>query len=120
MSAYYLDLLIEHGSNFAHRVTWYSAYTDEEDNTPIDLSDYTARMQVRETYESEETLLELTTENGGIALGGTNGTIDILLSATATAALTFRKAVYDLELVSGTTVTRLIKGEVTVSPEVTR
>jgi len=35
----------------------------------IDLTGYTARLQVREKYSSEVKLLDLTTENGGITLG---------------------------------------------------
>ena len=34
----------------------------------IDLSGYTARMQVREDFDSTEFIVELTTENGGIVI----------------------------------------------------
>ena len=88
---------------------------------PFDLTGYTARMQIRETLESTTTLEELTTSNGGITLGGTAGTITLLLTATETAALTFETAVYDLEIVSGAgVVTRLMHGKVVLVDEVTR
>jgi hypothetical protein len=43
----------------------------------INLTGYTARMQVRSTLESAEALIELTTANGRIALGGSAGTITL-------------------------------------------
>ncbi len=69
-------------------------------------------MHIRETLPSTTTLHELTTENGGITLGGIAGTIELLITATDTASFNFSAAVYDLELVNGVEVTRLIKGSV--------
>lgn len=90
-------------------------------NTPIDLTGYTARMQIRSDVDSDTVLVSLTTENGGITLGGTDGTVTLLISATATAALTWDEGVYDLELVSsGGVATRLVSGRIAVSDEVTR
>ena len=48
----------------------------------------------------------------------TDYNIKLSMTATATAALDFETAVYDLELVSGAEVTRLIEGIVTLSKEV--
>lgn len=88
---------------------------------PVNLTSYTARMQIRETVETTTTLVELTTENGGITLGGAAGTITLLIAATATDDLDFETAVYDLELISGSgVVTRLLYGDVTLVSEVTR
>ncbi len=95
--------------------------TYSENDTPVDLFGYTARMQVREKYASATPVLTLTTENGGIILGGVAGTINILASATATAALVAKEYVYDLELVSASSiVSRIIEGKFIVTPEVTR
>jgi tRNA threonylcarbamoyladenosine modification (KEOPS) complex Pcc1 subunit len=77
-------------------------------------------MQVRETVESSSTLLSLTTENSRIALGGTAGTITLTVTAADTAAVVAGHYVYDLELVSGSTVYRLVQGCFTVDAEVTR
>lgn len=88
---------------------------------PVDLTGFTARMQIRESLESTTTLEELTTENGGITLGAAAGTVALLISATDTAALDFSTAVYDLELISGAgIVTRLLYGDITLAEEVTR
>jgi len=59
------------------------------------------------------------TLTAGLTLGGAAGTISISISATNTAAITAGNYVYDLELTSGTTVTRLLEGQFYVSPEVT-
>ena len=102
------------GATFSKQLTW------EIDNVPVDLTTYTARMQVREKYTSPSAIINLTTENGGITLGGDEGTIDIDISATSTASLVAKEYVYDLELVSSSVVTRLIEGKFIVTPEVTR
>jgi hypothetical protein len=78
-------------------------------------------MQVRSTAASSTIVLELTTANSRITLGGTAGTVDLLVAANVTAALTPGLYVYDLELVSGGgEVTRLIEGNFNVKAEVTR
>jgi len=85
---------------------------------PIDLTGATARMQIRARIGGE-LLLELTTENGGLAFTGP-GTITRTLSAAQTAALTWAEAVYDLEVeYADGTVQRYLQGDVTVSREVT-
>lgn len=102
----------------------FTAYTTGgilEYNEAIDLTGYTARMQVRTKLETATTLLELTTENSGIVLDNTKKTISINISATDTAALTWLTGVYSLELISSTgIVTTLINGNVSVKKEVTR
>lgn len=102
------------GATFNKTFTW------TIDNSPVNLTGYTARMQVRATKESPTTIVSLTSSSG-ISLGGVNGTIAVNMIPTATAALAAGVYVYDLELVSGTgAVTRLLEGKFQVSAEVTR
>jgi tRNA threonylcarbamoyladenosine modification (KEOPS) complex Pcc1 subunit len=109
------DLCIAQGATFQKVITWKS------DGTLVNLSAFTARMQIRATSEASTALIELTTENGRIALGGAAGTITLTISATDTAALTAGRGVYDLELVAANgTVTRLLQGVVTISRNITR
>ena len=115
MAATTYDLLIEQGATFSQLVTY------KESGVAVNLTGYTARLQVRSTLESASTIVELTTANGRIALGGAAGTITLTISATDTAALTAGRGVYDLELVSGSgIVTRLLQGVATISRNVTR
>lgn len=115
MTAGTYDITIEQGATFSRVFTWTA------DGSNVNLTGYTARMMVRSDIEDTNALLTLTTENGGISLGGAAGTITVTISATATAALTRGSAVYDLELISGSSVvTRLLKGVVSITREVTR
>ncbi len=116
MTAGNYTITIEQGATLGLTLTW-----RDESNALINLTGYTARMQVREQLDSATPFITLTTENGGIALGGAAGTITLNITATATAAITQTSGVYDLELVSsGGVVTRLLEGLVIIKPEVTR
>lgn len=101
------------GATWDYQLVWKSA------GTPVNLTGYTARLQARATYASGTAVLSLTSGTG-ITLGGTAGTIDLAASATTTAAIPADQYVYDLELVNGSTVTRLVQGYLNVSAEVTR
>jgi hypothetical protein len=91
-------------------------------NTPVDITGFTARMDIKDKVGGT-VLLALTTDvAGGIVVDPTAHTIVITISATDTAALLWTKGVYELELVSNGTpavVTSLLMGKVTVSKEVT-
>lgn len=108
------NMICPQGTTFSKQLT----YTI--DSVPVDLTTYTARMQVREKYTSTSAVVTITTENGGISLGGEDGTIDLFISNSATSAISAKDYVYDLELVSSSNVYRLIEGKFIVTPEVTR
>jgi len=101
----------------------YTAYASGgvlEYNQPIDLAGITARMQIREKITSPTVLLELTTENGLIQIDNTLKTIVFSIPASVTQTLTFKQAVYSLELVKATTVVPFAGGTISLVPEVTR
>ena len=108
------NMICPQGTTFSKQLT----YTI--DSVPVDLTTYTARMQVREKYTSKTSVVDITTENGGITLGGDAGTIDLYISDVVTELLPAKDYVYDLELVSSSNVYRLIEGKFIVTPEVTR
>jgi hypothetical protein len=92
-----------------------------EYNEPISLVGYTARMQIRETIDSETIIKELTTENGGIVLDTVDYGIVVTMDALSTANFNFSTAVYSLEMVSSTgVVTTIVTGNLTLIKEVTR
>jgi hypothetical protein len=117
MPAAQYDITIEQGATFKWSITW-----RDDGGLLTNLTGYTARMQVRPSvHDPNPPLLDLTTQNGAITLGGAAGTIVVVASATQTAAITNKKGVYDLELVDATGfVTRLLQGSVGFSHEVTR
>lgn len=102
------------GSTFSKTLTWIV------DRDPVNLTGWTARMQVRESVDSPDVVLEASTSNGRISLGGAAGTIEINISAADTEDIEARSYVYDLELVSGSEVTAILAGRFVVKPEVTR
>ena len=109
-----VDFTAGQGETFDRTVTW------EISDVAVNLTGYTARMQIRKTVKSTSAVVSLTSSSG-LTLGGAAGTIQIVISATATAALTAGRYVYDLELVSsGGIVTRVIEGTFELTPEVTR
>lgn len=88
---------------------------------PVNLTGYTARMHIRDSVDASTTIATLTTENGGITLGGAAGTVELLMAAAATSAIAVSQAVYDLEIVDTLLkVTRLLEGSITFKKEVTR
>lgn len=92
-------------------------YRDAAD-VPIPLGGYTAKMEVRDPV-TRAVAATLSTADGSIVLGGPAGTVALVLTATATNALTPGVYIYDLELTSGTVVTRMIEGTFNVRPQVT-
>ena len=115
MTAGAYDITAEQGAAFAMRATY-----KDSNAAAVDLTGYTARMQVRKSVASATVILELTTSNSRITLGGSAGTVDLAVTAADMAAISAGVYVYDLELVNDSAVTRLIQGAFTVSAEVTR
>lgn len=109
------ELCVPAGATFTQVLRW------KADGQLVNLTGYTARMQIRPSVASSTLTLALTTENGRIALGGAAGTITLTISATDTATLTAGRYVYDIELIAaGGTVTRLLQGVLVVTANVTR
>lgn len=90
------------------------------DGVPMDLTGYSAALQVRETFDSANPVVSLT--NGtGITLGGVLGTIRVVIASTATTAIPAGYYSYDLEITSGAGVKdRLLEGKFVVTPEITK
>lgn len=105
--------------------------------TPVDLTGYAARAQIRSSITaSGAPLADWTTANGKIILGGAAGTITPVVADTETrdlwsASLTqcglhkgrpaYRLGYWDLELVPpSAAVRRFLQGECWIVPEVTR
>jgi hypothetical protein len=102
------DLYIEQGATFVQTYT-------VDDDPAFTWDGWTARAQIRsEATAAGELLLDLTDY-----LTVIGGAIRLAIPATATETLT-RNGRWDLEVVSGSTVVRLLNGRAIVSPEVTR
>ena len=116
MSAGKWNFTIEQGATFVRSLNW-----TQKDKTPIDITGYTAKMQIRKAPSDSNVLLELSTANNRITIDGLNGGVELFITATDTGAINWVGGVFSLELTSPTgTVTRLLEGAVSVSPEITR
>lgn len=116
MAAATYDFDIEQGATLLKPIVW-----KDSTGTPVNLTGYTARMQVRSSTASPDVLLEMTSTNGKIQITPSTGTVTLVFSAATTAAITWKRGKYDLEMVSSDgTVTRLIEGQISVSQEITR
>ncbi|CAB4122175.1 hypothetical protein UFOVP26_109 [uncultured Caudovirales phage] len=111
-----INLTIEQGATFRYKFAWV-----DTKKRAINLTGYTARMQIRATVEDVAILAELTTSNGGLVVSEISGIVSLLMSDTQTSAFNWTKGVYDIELISpNSEVYRMVSGSVTVSKEVTR
>lgn len=116
------NITSKQGSTFSRTITW----TDSA-KKPIAIEGWSARMHVRETVTSANTVIELTTENDRVILGAdasadTKGKITLFIDAVAMAEIPAGQYVYDLELVTdgGVEVHSIIEGNFVVKAEVTR
>jgi hypothetical protein len=125
MSAGRYDIVLEQGATFDLPLRY------EDSAGGVNLSGYSARMQVREAPASA-LLVEFNsslTANGAILLSGAaedredgaNGNLRVFMSAANSAALPRFSGRYDLELSDSTGyVIRLLEGQFRVEPEITR
>jgi len=114
-----LNLTVYQGTTFIKPFQWKTGTPA----LPVDLTDCSARMQVRKKLSDTAILLELTTENGKIAItNALEGRFEIRLTAAETGLLNFKSGVYDFEIVylGGEPVYRLFEGAFEILPEVTR
>lgn len=126
MSAGKYSFVIEQGSTLDFEIQY-----KDSSNTPINLTGYSGKMQIRPTIDSSDTIITLSSslasDGTGLNFSGSNGTtpptsgsIGIYISAASSSLFTFTNAVYDLEITTGSRVTRILEGNVRLSKEVTR
>lgn len=109
--AIYSNLTIDQGSTFKADID-----VTDSDGDALNLSGYTVAGQLRKNYSSSTS-----TDFTASVTSTSNGTIRISLSATQTNGLKAGRYVYDVEITSSTgEVTRVLEGQVEVTPGVTR
>jgi hypothetical protein len=126
MAAGKYSFIIEQGATTNLNIQW----TDSS-GSAVDLTGYSARMQIRPGIEASDVYISLESDlqpdGTGLNLSGSNGetpvqsgSIGIYISAHSSSLLNFTEAYYDLEMVNGIEVTRLLEGRVKLSKNVTR
>ena len=111
MAAGTYNFIMEQGATFSRQLTI------KEDGSAMDLTGYSVASKFRSTHDSSTVVgtftCTITSASGGV--------IAMAMTASATADIEEGMYKYDLEITSGSgTVTRLIEGDITVNPEVTR
>jgi hypothetical protein len=102
---------------------WYInfVYEDTDTGTPINITGYTAALQLRSLPSDTTTALSLSSPSSGIVITGASGLVAVHATAAQTGAIIAGYYYYDVEITSPAgVVTRLIQGQILVSPQVTR
>lgn len=109
------DIKIQQNQDWVLEMQWLDG-----DDSPIDLSNYSAFMQIREYTTSETIAVELSTENEKITLDD-SGNISLSLNHNDTKNLKFTEYVYDIILISDMNSRfKILEGNVIVNRGVTR
>jgi hypothetical protein len=126
MAAGRYSFVIEQGATLSLELQ----YKDSTGN-PISLAGCGGKMQIRQSTTSPTAYITLSSslaaDGTGLNFSGSNGTtpptsgsIGVFISATSSSLLDFSTGVYDLEITSGSFVTRILEGQVKLSFNVTR
>ena len=108
--ATYSNLYIDQGSDFNFTVDLTSTVGS------TDLSSYTSRGQLRKSYTSTNAV------DFTVSINNTNKELSGSLTSAQTGALKAGRYVYDIEILSGDSpaiVTRVVEGQVDITPRVT-
>ncbi len=116
MSAFKRNESLPEGAGRTVRWRW----VEKKTRQPIDITGYTARLQLRTRHDDAEAVDTLTTENSRITLGGETGEIDLDFDLVAH-PLAPGRYIFDLLMIPPEGPRRrLVEGVITVSPAVTR
>ena len=111
MAAGTYNFIVEQGATFTRQLTV------KENNSVMDLTGYSVASKMRSTHDTSTVAGTFTCT----VSNASGGIITVAMTSSVTAAIEEGIYVYDLEITSGAgIVTRLLQGQITVNPEVTR
>ena len=112
------NILIKKYATFKLSLTWKTGGTT---SVPIDLTNFRAILQIRQSADVPNVLYEASTTKGNIKLGGANGTISVSISSVDTSNIRWQSGEYDLLLIGPDgTVYKMIRGSVSVETGITQ
>lgn len=116
--AQYEDIIIDQGADQTLQLTLVDIQGDAKD-----LTGYSASAQIRKTYNSSDS--DAITFATLIPTPASSGVLNLTLTNAQTSAMKAGRYVYDVELSyvdssANTIVERILEGQITVSPSVTR
>lgn len=108
----YAELTADQGATFTATID-----LANDDGTPINVANNTFQSQVRKSYYSSNVVANLTIT----VVSAVNGNLRLSLDSANTANVKPGRYVYDIKMTSNTgSVTRILEGIITVTPQVTR
>jgi hypothetical protein len=111
MPAGYQDIYLEQGVTYVNQLT-----LDDVTGSPYNLTGFTVRSQARKSYFSTNPTITF----DATVYDANNGIIQLTANSAVTANVAAGKLVYDVVIVGSNTVTRVLEGQIFVSPAVTR
>jgi hypothetical protein len=112
MAAGYFDIFVERGSTYDTQIT-----LNDDNGDPLNLTNHAVKGQAKKSYYANSTTVTFDTA----IVDATNGVIELAMSANVTIDLPPGKLVYDVYVKDSANniVTRVLEGQVFVSPNVT-
>lgn len=108
----YAELTVDQGSTFESTI---DLVTD--DGAAINVAGYVFSGQIRKSYYSANATANITI----IITDAANGNVTMSMNAATTANIKAGRYLYDVKMVDASnTVTRLVEGVITITPQVTR
>jgi len=108
----YAELVVDQGAA-------YESVLDlvNDDGNAINVAGYVFSGQIRKSYYSTKPTANITIN----VVDAANGNVNIALSAATTANIKAGRYVYDIKMIdTANTVTRLVEGIITITPQVTK
>lgn len=114
----YEEFTVDQGTDFSIKLELVN-----KDGTKKNLTGYSAAAQIRKTYSSSDS--DAVTFTSGFESPRSDGILNLTLTNSQTGAMKAGRYVYDVEISStdssdNTIIERILEGQITVSPSVTR
>jgi hypothetical protein len=108
----YAELTVDQGTTFESTLDLVN-----DDNSAINVTNYVFSGQIRKSYYSSNATANLTIT----VVNAANGNVNISLNAATTTNITAGRYLYDIKMTdTANTVTRIVEGIITITPQVTK
>ena len=111
MPAGYQDIYLEQGVTYVNQIT-----LDDVTGSPYNLTGFSVQSQARKSYFSTNPTITFV----ATIYDANNGIIQLSANSAVTANVAAGKLVYDVVISTANTTTRVLEGQIFVSPAVTR
>jgi hypothetical protein len=112
------DIEIVRGKTWTAKFRYLTKSCKGKSNVPVNLSGFTAIMQIRTSVSAATSMITLV-NNSGITLGS-DGSIEVEMTPSQTSGLALGENVYEIELTNNTVVIAFSTGKAKVYEEIAR